>query len=765
MSRLLVICLIFSITSFGQNSFPPIGSWREHLPYQSAVDVTATENKLYCATPYSLFSIDLSTGEVERISKVAGLSETGINALRYDAISGKLFVAYGNSNIDLIDEKGIHNIPDLKRENISGDKSIYHIYPDNTRAYLSTGLGVIVLDVEKLEIRDSWLIGNSGGYVRTNGFTRNGNNFYAATEEGLKKIAVNNPNPADFHNWQNLSGTNGLPTGPARAVVTYQNRTIVCHNDSLFLENGTGWNLFFTNGWPVISMNVSENKLLLCQRQSNGASQVLVLNTDGSVVKTIQQPNVISFPKNATSAKNEYWVADLYGGLSRWTGTNYEVYKLNSPADVALGNLTVYNNIFYATAGSVNDSWNYQYNRSGIFRFREGSWTNFNQFGYSQLDSMLDFISIVADPRDGSVWTGSYGGGLLHIKDGDKLEIFKQNSPLGATIGDPGNYRVAGLAFDQDNNLWIANFGSDKQLHVLKNDGSWRSFTAPFTLNLNAAAQIVIDEAGQKWIASPLGNGLILFDDNHTIDNTSDDKWRLYRAGSGQGNLPSNEVMSLALDKSGFIWVGTENGVGIIQCPLDAFITGCETVLPVIQEDAFANYLFKGQEVRSIVVDGADRKWMATSSGAWLISPDGDRVLLHFTEDNSPLLSNDVKSITIDGSTGEVFFATAKGIVSYRGAATEAAETAKKILVYPNPVPPGYSGTIGIRGLPENSIVKITETNGRLVYQTRSLGGQAIWNGQDYKGGHVASGIYLVLAADEEKKEKVVGKIVFMAKK
>src|SRR5205085_8848553 len=123
--------------------------------------------------------------------------------------------------------------------------------------------------------------------------------------------------------------------------------------------------------------------------------------------------------------------------------------------------------------------------------------------------------------------------------------------------------------------------------------------------------------------------------DNNTLDNTSDDKWRMYRSGVGTGHLPSNDVFSIVQDKSGFIWVGTADGIGVIQCPQEAFVTGCEAVWPTIKEGAFANYLFKGQEVRSIAVDGADRKWIATSSGAWLINPDGDKVLAHYTEDNS----------------------------------------------------------------------------------------------------------------------------------
>jgi ligand-binding sensor domain-containing protein len=426
--------------------------------------------------------------------------------------------------------------------------------------------------------------------------------------------------------------------------------------------------------------------------------------------------------------------------------------------------MAVYNNTVYATAGSVNDAWNYQYNRSGLFRFSNGEWTNYNLNTNPALDTLMDFITIAVDPRDESAWAGSFGGGLLHKKTNGELEIFKQNSPIGATVGDPTSFRVSGLAFDSDNNLWISNFGSDRQLHVLKNDGSWNSFTAPFVLNTNAVSQILIDDANQKWIVSPLNNGLIVYDQNNTIDDPNDDKWRMYRQGAGLGNLPSNEVYALARDKSGFIWIGTGDGVAVVQCPQEAFITGCEAVWPVIKEGAFANYLFKGQQVRSIAVDGADRKWIATASGAWLVSPDGDKVLAQFTETNSPLLSNDVKTVAIDGKTGEVFFGTAKGISSFRGTATEAAETKSSVLVYPNPVPPGFSGNIGIRGLPENSTVKIIETSGRLVYQTRSLGGQAIWNGFDYQGRKAASGVYLVFAVDDTRLEKLVAKIVFISK-
>jgi hypothetical protein len=735
--------------------------WREHLPYQVAVDVTASATKVYAATPLSLFSVDMQTSEVERFSKVTGLSETGISTIKFDALSQKLYVAYSNSNIDVLTTNSIHNIPGLKRSTISGNKNIYHIFPDGARCYLSTGLGIIVLDAEKYEIRESWSIGDGGGYVKINGFTKTGQFFYAATDQGLKRTAISTTNPADFRTWQNLSGINGLASSVAKGVVTFHNKAVVLQNDSLFIEEGNQWRFFFANGVPVVSVNVSNNQLLLSQQSGGSPSQVAVLNEAGTVQRVIQNQTALPSPQQAVAVDTDYWIADKAQSLVHVSGNSVENYKLASPQNIVLGDMAVRNGVLWATAGTVNSSWNYQYNPSGVFRFENGQWSAYNLYSYRQLDSVLDVVTVAIDPRDNSAWAGSFGGGLVHLSKTAPPEIFKQSSPIGPTIGDPTSYRVAGLAFDAENNLWVSNFGSSRQLHVLKSDNTWQSFSAPATLNENAVAQIVIDDAGQKWIQGPLGNGLFVFHQG-AFATPADDRWRLLKSGTGLGNLPSNDVLCLAKDKYGFLWVGTSNGIAVFQCPLDIFTNGCEAVLPVVNEGAFAAFLFRGQEVRSIAVDGANRKWVATGSGVWLISADGDKVLANYTETNSPLLSNDVKRIVINGSNGEVFIATAKGLISYRGDATEAEEIKSPVVVFPNPVPPGYTGTIGIRGLPENSIVKIIEPNGRLVFQTRTLGGQAVWNGRDYRGNKASTGVYLVMAVDNLKGEKAVGKIVFV---
>ena len=749
----------------GMAQEPPIGQWREHLPYKSAIDVTAGDGKVYCATPYSLFSVNNSDNIVERFSRVTGLNETGISAIKYDDVNKKLFIAYTNSNIDILFRNDIFNIPEIKRSNIIGDKNIYNIYPLAKNYYLSTGIGVILIDGERYEVKDSWFIGNGGNQVKVNGFTSDGIYFYAATEEGLKRALMTATNLSNYASWQTVSSSNGLSAGACKNVITVQNRVVVQKNDSLFVQTGSTWALFYSDTWPFMSSNTTENKIQLCERQLNGIGRIVVLNADGSVFRTLANSGAISFPRKAILFNDQPWVADQFASLSRFgASSTYQQYILNSPQAIASGEMVAYNNTVFFTSGAVNDAWNYQYNGDGIYTLKESNWNNINRYRYNHIDSLMDYITIAIDKRDETIWAGSYGGGLLHIKQGPLFEIFKQNH-LGVTVGDPGSYRVAGLAFDTENNLWISNFGASQQLRVRKNDGVWKNFTVPFPLFQNALSQILIDDNNYKWIVAPLGNGLICYHHGTSIENINDDRWRRFGAGAGNGNLPSNEVMCIVKDKNGFIWVGTTDGIGVLQCTQDVFSAqGCDAILPIVPNGNFSGYLFKGQEVRSIAVDGADRKWVATKNGVFLISAGGEKVIYRFTEDNSPLLSNEVKKIAIDGKTGEVYFATQKGICSFRSTATEGKEENEKVLVFPNPVPPDFTGTIGIRGLVNNAIVKITELDGRLVYQTRALGGQAIWDGKNYRGQRISSGVYLVLVSDDWKKEMIATKIFFISR-
>jgi hypothetical protein len=762
MIRFAWICICIACYPFllsGQG-IPPIGQWREHLPWNNAISVSHAEDQIYCATPYGLFTFEINTGTFERRSKINGLHEVRVVGMAKDPAGSRVVLAFENSNIDFVEDGIVTNLPDLLLSTINADKRIFSLFWQGSEVYLSTGLGVVVLDADRYVVKDTYRPGNNGDHVRVNGFASAGGLFYAATEFGLYAAPVTASNLSDFRVWKSVSGQALMP-GPCSDVISLQGQPVVLKQDSAFILSPGGWTFLYAGGQTVTGMDSVNGKLALA-RQSTNKGMVDLVNPDGSLHARLETSS-LSLPRQTDFADDAYWVADQNNGLVRIENDAEQRVFPNSPINTASGEMIFSGNRLWVTAGSVNENWNYTFNPNGIYRFEQDTWTGINLYVYPQIDTLLDFITVAADPETGTLFAGSFGGGLLEVGEGNQFRIYKQNSLLQPAIGDPGSYRVSGLAFDQKGDLWIANYGAPQDLLVKRKDGTWFRFTIPFLHRENALSQVLVDDLNQKWLVSPKENGLFCLDDGGTPDNFSDDRWRYFRQGRGNGNLPSPEVRCVAKDRDGFIWIGTDKGIAIITCLSELFTnSACEAILPIVRQDNFFGYLFGDESVRTIAVDGANRKWVGTRNGIWLISPDGEKVIYRFTDENSPLLSNLVNHIAIDPGSGEVFISTFNGICSFRSTATEGGTNHENVLVFPNPVPPGYDGTIAIRGLVNNAWVKITEPDGRLVFQTRALGGQAVWSGRNYKGERPSSGVYLVLSTDEANREKIVTRIFFI---
>jgi hypothetical protein len=734
----------------------PIGQWQEHLPYNEGKFVCEANNKIYTATAQSIFYIDTDENSTSKLSKVNGLSETGISLMQKNEATNSLIIAYSNSNIDFIKNNKIINYSDVFRKNIIGDKTIYAAYGKNSEVFLSTGFGVVVVNELKNETKETYFISNTGGNVKVTSFTQYNNNYYAATAEGLKQAPVNS---AALNNYTTWSLTSGL-SGVVKTVTVFNNKLLALKNDTIFALQNNVWQLFYTGNNTINNINVSDNKLLVSESITFGTGKVVVFNTTGAIVSTIQSNSLPELPSQAIVFNNAFYIADAFKGLWKVEANTFTNYTPNAPQSPAYGGLFATANTLYAAAGSVNDAYNYTYNANGIMQYNNNYWTPIWRFNVAAMDSMLDFMTVVAN--DDAMYAGSFGGGLLQINKNNTVQVYKQNK-LEAAFGDPSSYRVGGLALDNDANLWITNFGAPNILKVKQANNIWLQFASPFNLNSNAAAQIIIDNANQKWIVSPKDNGLICYNHGANITATNDDQWKYYRTNTG--GLPSNSVNCIASDKDGILWVGTDRGIALIQCANEVFTAqGCNAILPIVQNDQFAGYLFQNEVVQTIAVDGANRKWVGTKNGVWLISSGGEKIIYRFSAENSALLHNDVRQIAINPTTGEVFFATNNGICSFRSTATEAQSNESKVVIFPNPVPANFNGIIGIKNLPNNGIVKIVETNGRLVYQTKALGGQAVWNGLNYKNQKINSGVYIVLCTSEDNNKKAVGKIFFVNK-
>jgi ligand-binding sensor domain-containing protein len=300
-----------------------------------------------------------------------------------------------------------------------------------------------------------------------------------------------------------------------------------------------------------------------------------------------------------------------------------------------------------------------------------------------------------------------------------------------------------------------------KPLKVLKSNGQWQSydFTSAASvqdLKDTSYGGLIVDKNGTKWLVQDR-NGVLGFNENYN------NKIILIKSGSS-GNLPSDDVRCVAVDNKNQLWIGTKNGLRTVPS-IDSFITETEiqSKAIIILENDLAQELFYDQFIIDIAVDGANRKWVAIAeSGVYLVSANGQETIYHFTKENSPLPDNNINDIEIDPVTGEVFFATDKGLVSFKGSSTRASGDLTSVYVYPNPVRPEYEGTVKISNLTNKAVVKITDIEGNLVYETTSEGGTIEWDTTAFGKYKVASGVYMILVSDQDGIETTVKKVMII---
>lgn len=761
--KLTITCLLLSVSFASMAQELPIGYWRSYLPYGKVKAIATDGNTLFVATQQAFYTYDRAKDELTAYSKVEGMSDVGMAWIGYDGTTGYSILAYNNGNIDLFKNNSFFNLPDLKIKSVTGSKTINNIFTDNGFAYLSTDIGIVVINLDKKEVKETYSFTKNSVQIPIKGFLATTDSFYAATGSGLYSISRNSVNIQSFANWRVLDSTRNFVS-----IASYQNNILATTSDSVFsITNGLLSNVYVSKDSAGIrQLNTAPNGIWIVGnnfKKFNGSGKKL----DASFAIT-DSFITTGYASMVTELADGVWTADEVNGLRRRpldASVDYYGPRPQGPNSSATWDIFVKNGELLVAHGGYDQFYRFEENRDGFSQYKDGKWKIYAAGGYAPFgDSMKDFVKIFETP-DGTIYAGSTQSGLFILRPDGSYEIDNNNSKIQDSYTAPGHSRVSGFALDQDNNLWITLFGTEHELALKTSNDQWYKFTVPISRSYQFAAEnIIIDDYNQKWWGAPgnNGGGVIIYNDNNTPTDLSDDSYGHMVSGSGAGNLPDNNVYSLAKDKNGAIWIGTGNGIAIVNCPGDAIAGTCDAEQRIVQYDQFAGYLFQNEVVRAIAVDGANRKWIGTNNGVWLISADANQIVSRFTVDNSPLPSNVIQKITIDQSTGDVYIGTDQGMVSYRGTATEGGNENVNVTVFPNPVPSGYTGTIAIKGLVENADVRITDISGQLVYRTKALGGQAVWNGVDYKGHRPQSGIYLVFITNKDGSQTHVGKIAFM---
>jgi hypothetical protein len=747
--KMFMIQLLFAWT-VSLVAQPGIGEWKTHLPFKEARQVVEAGTRVYCGTRSGLYYFDREFNTVGIMTKNEGLSDLEINALNYSPVRESIVIGYANTNIDIIEGDEIYNIPDIKRKQITATKTINNILIVGDLAYLSCGFGIVVLNLDKKEIKDTYLIGENGGYTNVHDMATDGSLLYAATEAGIFFADINHPNLVDYNNWSQM-------TDVPHADRTFS--TICWYGDRFYAacldDESAGDTLYFRNNGSWDFLPTKEFSGFRHVREESG--RLLVVSDFFTVVynenhSEIQSTSSVK-PMHAVYDNNGViWTADGISGMYRSPGNGQkEFITPNGPLSRDVVSIAIADNILYTAAGNITVGWNNTFNHAEMNVLEGEYWSGTSTVDYR------DLLVLAIDPTDKNhVYGASWGYGLLGYRDGELVEAYDNTNSTLQTIIEGGYFfRLGGCVFDKGNNLWMTNSGVAEPVSVKKPDGTWKSFTMDGKLNFNFLGGIINTSNDHNWVICPLGKGLFAFDVNGTVDDISDDRYKKFDVVDINEKVINNNVNSLAEDHEGNMWVGTDEGIVVYYSPTRVFdedlFYGQQIIVPRNDGTGLADILLGTERVTAIAVDGANRKWIGTAkSGVYLVSEDGLEEIHHFTIDNSPLLSNTITDIAINGNNGIVYFGTEMGLISYKSTAIEGRQDFSGVYAYPNPVRHDYEGDIVITGLFGNVNVKITDISGNIVYETTALGGQAIWDGRNFSGERVHTGVYIIFCTDED---------------
>ena len=737
--------------------------WQGYFSYNEIKDLSESSTAIFVASENALFSKNTITGQIKTTNTIDGLSGQTISSVYYSTKSNKTLVGYENGLMIVIDEAdgSMRNVVDIISKQLpSNIKKINHFMEFDGIVYVSCDFGMVQFNLTTLQFGDTYFIGDNGAEIKVlqsaifNGF------IYAATDNGIRKADISSKNLNDFSQWSVIS------SGTWSGIETFGTELIAVNTSGYIHKYNPNTNSLV--GYLALSQPASDLR---------ATDNYLIITTSGSVyvynkqMVLVRQINSNQIPETnpsftcATSIGDVIYIGTKENGLITTTISVSSEFGNITPIGPSRNNIFAIqttSNALWAVYGDYNVSYNpYPLDYYGISKYSASGWLN---IPYEKVLGAKSLSRITVNPNnENEVYVSSFFSGLLKIVDDVPTFLYNQSNSGLESISFAGpsyiDVRINGAAFDKLGNLWVTNSRIKNGLKVLKSNEQWQSFSMDNILNSsedNSFGRMAIDKNGTKWMTTNR-DGVIGF-------NETNNKFKKITTGPDSGNLPIADARAIAVDNRNQLWIGTTKGLRILP-NVGSFQTENQlTSNPIIIIDNnLPQELLYEQFITDIVVDGANNKWIGTAdSGIFLVSPNGQETKYHFTINNSPLPSNIINDIDINSVTGEVFIATAKGMISFKGTATAASEDLNNVYVYPNPVRPEYDGTVKINGLLNKTNIKITDIEGNLVYEVTSEGGTIEWDTTAFGKYKVASGVYMIFISAQDGTETKVKKVMII---
>lgn len=740
------------------NIYPQIGATIERL-----ID---TPDHAYYLSAGSLYSYDRQDNENFVYTTNNRLTDNGIADIYYNFDKSYLLVAYTNGNIDLVYDDGrTVNMPDIKDALLTVSRGINSVAFAGDRIFVGTQFGLVVFDDERHEVVESGMWNKE-----VNDVFILGDHLMIIQAHALMGAPLDGRHNKleSFTTYTGCSGRRSVVLSDNSFLFLLSSNLTDIYQASVDFAAGTG---------RLVNLNLKATGDM--QKSDAGVYAVVgndirFFGPDGQTTRSIAVPAAVRGERASMARGPEaVWFAGASGiscyNLSGATpDLIHDSFRPNAMTCVtpammqwsADGERLYINNVTYTRI----------YDARGVLGQQASMIENGEISDVACTSPKISYVGqMLEDPDDPSVtYVASYIDGLYVVRDGKKVHLFdRSNTPLQSGWG----CRLSGVGLDREGNLWLSNWNDQKNgiapyvvLPASKRKGNLTALKSsdwlvpspiPSTYAPTDDCRILFCRNSRVnfFTSSGWAVGIMAMDDNGTPLVFSDDKYVHHGSVTDtEGNTITRSCTNTMVeDANGSVWIGTNQGLYVIDNPTDALSPSLTVRRPLVPRNDgtnFGDYLLETETIYAIAVDPTNRKWIATgSSGVYLVSERGDRIIENFTTANSPLPSNTVYSIACDPHSNRVFFGTTDGVVSYSSDSAPAADDYSDVYAFPNPVRPDYTGWITVTGLMDNSLVKIADIAGNVLHQGRSEGGIFTWDGCNAAGQRVRSGVYLVLAS------------------
>lgn len=734
--------------------------WKQYYAYNHISDIVSNDYSLWLASDYNILYYSIVDSQTKTFTSKEGLSGELISAI-YTTPKDELFIGQQDGTLLYIENTDTDKVQRFTAINqtqtvSSSQKYISGFYQQGNLLYIMTNYGLTVFDTERLVFEDSYFLGQVNSMLATESF------LYVATTRGLYRIDKQEPLKLDISKWELVDTRvyNLLYLDQDNFLAVSQKELLELtnydHQDLLVV----GIDLRYTAINNIISIEaLQEDKFLL-----STANNLITLQPNFQVEK---QTNVLDRISDIALSRGVIYLAtETKGVLTRDLDTHAIIESQiipNAPLSNEPFRLSIHQHQLWVTYGGYQQG-NFIPKRPDIdgisvLSIGNNSWENYRS---NQLGDTSYLTNVVSDPFDeNKQYITSYQQGLILLEDQLFVDRFDSQDGFESVSSLFEATRLNSAVFDSQGNLWVTNafmnlaikkFNTTSQKVNLEESVDFSQSIQDATQNLGYT-DLLINDKDQLFMGT-YQDGVLAYDINTK---------RHFQIPNQ--DITASQVNALSLDQYQNLWIGTSQGLRIAYAVYTGFDYNID-VQPVLFEDQQQNKtvaLLENQHITDIQLDGANNQWIATIGlGVFYIDGITHQVIYHFTDQNSLLTDNQVNAITIDQSTGVVYFATSKGLCSFYNSVTTSSDDLKAVKVYPNPLRPQYESTVTISGMSDRTNVRITTVSGSLVYNAITQGGSLQWDTLDQNGKKVPTGVYLIFLYNQLNQEQQLRKLLIV---